>query len=31
MQVMIRCKARPDGVEADLRLLQEVYEEMHSV
>ncbi len=31
MQVMIRCKVRPDGVEADLELLQEVYEEMRSV
>jgi quinol monooxygenase YgiN len=31
MQVMIRCKVRPDGVEADLKLLQEVYEEMRSV
>jgi hypothetical protein len=24
MQVMIRCKVRPDGVEADLKLLQEM-------
>jgi quinol monooxygenase YgiN len=31
MQVMIRCKVRPDGVEADLKLLQEMYEEMRSV
>src|ERR1039457_6242291 len=31
MQVMIRCKVRPDGVEAGLELLQEVYEEMRSV
>jgi hypothetical protein len=31
MQVMIRCKVRPDGVEAGLDLLQEVYEEMRSV
>jgi hypothetical protein len=28
---MVRCKVRPDGVEADLELLQEVYEEMRSV
>ena len=31
MQVMIRCKVRPDGVEAGLELLREVYEEMRSV
>lgn len=31
MQVMIRCKVRPDGAEADLELLQEVFEEMRSV
>ena len=31
MQVMIRCKVRPDGVEAGLEQLQEVYAEMHSV
>jgi quinol monooxygenase YgiN len=31
MQVMIRCKVRPDGVEAGLELLQELYEEMRSV
>ena len=31
MQVTIRCKVRPDGVEASLELLQEVYEEMRSV
>jgi hypothetical protein len=31
MQVMIRCKVRPDGVEAGLELLQEVYKEMRSV
>ena len=31
MQVMIRCKVRPDGAEASLQLLQEMYEEMHSV
>ncbi len=31
MHVMIRCKVRPDGVEANLGLLQEMYEEMHSV
>jgi hypothetical protein len=31
MQVMIRCKVRPDGIEANLELLQEVYEEMRSV
>lgn len=31
MKVMIRCKVRPDGVEAGLELLQEVYEEMRSV
>lgn len=30
MQVMIRCKVRPD-VEADLELLQEVFEEMRTV
>jgi hypothetical protein len=26
MQAMIRCKVRPDGVEASLELLQEVHE-----
>jgi hypothetical protein len=31
MQVMIRCKVRPDGVEASLESFQEVYEEMRSV
>ena len=31
MQVMIRCKVRPDGAEASLELLQEMYEEMRSV
>ena len=31
MQVMIRCKVRPDGVEAGLESFQEVYEEMRSV
>jgi quinol monooxygenase YgiN len=31
MQVMIRCKIRPGGVEADLELLREMYEEMRSV
>lgn len=31
MQVMIRCKVRPDGVEASLELFQEMYEEMRSV
>jgi hypothetical protein len=31
MQVMIRCKVRPDGVEASLDSFQEVYEEMRSV
>jgi len=31
MQVMIRCKVRPGGAEADLELLREVYEEMRSV
>jgi hypothetical protein len=31
MQVMIRCKVRPDGVETGLEQLQEVYAEMHSV
>ena len=31
MQVMIRCKVRPDGVEAGLELLRKVYEEMRSV
>lgn len=31
MQVMIRCKTRPDGVEASLEAFQEVYEEMRSV
>jgi quinol monooxygenase YgiN len=31
MQVMIRCKVKPDQVERDLELLQAVYEEMRSV
>ena len=31
MQVMIRCKVRPDGAEASLESFQEVYEEMRSV
>jgi hypothetical protein len=31
MQVMIRCKVRPDGVDASLESFQEVYEEMRSV
>jgi hypothetical protein len=31
MHVMIRSKVRPDGVEADLNLLHEMYEEMRSV
>lgn len=31
MQVMIRCKTRPDGVEASLEAFREVYEEMRSV
>jgi quinol monooxygenase YgiN len=31
MQVMIRCKVRPDGIEASLESFQEVYEEMRSV
>jgi quinol monooxygenase YgiN len=30
MQVMIRCKVRPNGAETDLELLQEVFEEMRS-
>ena len=30
MQVMIRCKVRPDGVEASLESFQEVHEEMRS-
>jgi hypothetical protein len=31
MQVMIRCKVRPDGVEASLESFREVYEELRSV
>ncbi|MGH3321382.1 MAG: hypothetical protein ACRDN9_14630 [Streptosporangiaceae bacterium] len=31
MRVMIRCKVRPDEVERNLELLQDVYEEMRSV
>jgi hypothetical protein len=31
MHVMIRCKVRPDGVDACLGSFQEVYEEMRSV
>jgi len=31
MQVMIRCKVKPDQVERDLELLHAVYEEMQSV
>jgi quinol monooxygenase YgiN len=31
MQVMIRCKVRPDGAEAGLEQLREVYEEMRAV
>jgi quinol monooxygenase YgiN len=31
MQVMIRCKVKPDQVERNLELLQAVYEEMRSV
>jgi hypothetical protein len=31
MQVMIRCKVRPDGAEDNLELLREMYEEMRSV
>jgi hypothetical protein len=31
MQVMIRCKVRPDGAEASLESFREVYEEMRSV
>jgi quinol monooxygenase YgiN len=31
MQVMIRCKVRPDEAEASLESFQEVYEEMRSV
>ncbi len=31
MQVMIRCKVRPDEAEASLESFREVYEEMHSV
>src|ERR1700761_9684276 len=31
MHVMIRCKVRPDGVEAGLESFREVYEEMRSV
>src|SRR6201987_4057632 len=31
MQVMLRCKVRPAGVEAGMKLLREVYEEMRSV
>ena len=31
MQVMIRCKVRPDEAEASLESFREVYEEMRSV
>lgn len=31
MQVMIRCKVRPDGADASLESFREVYEEMRSV
>jgi hypothetical protein len=31
MQVMIRCKIKPSGAEANLESLQEVFEEMRSV
>lgn len=31
MQVMIRCKVRPDGVAACLESFQEVYEELRAV
>jgi quinol monooxygenase YgiN len=31
MQVMIRCKVRPGGVDASLDLFQEMYEEMRAV